>query len=156
MSSSDVPWPGSRGISVANPAAANASASGRIDCGHPVNPCSTSAPCGPPSYDAGSAPSITITSGTGRSLERPQQRANAGADCTPKPATVALSVALHTSIAVTTPPGPGTGTVSVRSTIVAKRLTKVPPAWAHGLEVPFTPNVTQGMSTITPPGSVKR
>src|SRR5438094_7844004 len=56
MSSTDVPWPGSSGSSVANPAAANACASPRIDCGQPVKPCSTRAPWGPPGAEKGSAP----------------------------------------------------------------------------------------------------
>src|SRR5437899_9535477 len=64
MSSTDVPWPGSSGSSAANPAAANACASPRIDCGHPVKPCTTSAPCGPPAAENGSAPGST----TGRLL----------------------------------------------------------------------------------------
>ena len=34
-----------------SPASANTSASGRIDTGLPVNPCSTSTPCGPPPGD---------------------------------------------------------------------------------------------------------
>src|SRR5438132_13868497 len=59
MSSTDVPWPGSSGSSVANPAAANACASPRIDCGQPVKPCTTSAPCGPPGAENGSAPGST-------------------------------------------------------------------------------------------------
>src|SRR6266705_2315909 len=64
MSSTDVPWPGSSGSSVANPAAANACASPRIDCGQPVKPCTTNAPCGPPGAENGSAPGST----TGRLL----------------------------------------------------------------------------------------
>src|SRR6266480_4748898 len=63
MSSTDVPWPGSSGSSVANPAAANACASPRIDCGQPVKPCTTSAPCGPPEAENGSAPGSTAKSG---------------------------------------------------------------------------------------------
>src|SRR5438552_11673036 len=59
MSSADVPCPGSSGSSVANPAAANACASPRIDCGHPVKPCTTRAPCGPPAAENGSAPGST-------------------------------------------------------------------------------------------------
>ena len=38
MSSTAVPWPGSSGSSTVNPAAASASASGRMDWGFPVNP----------------------------------------------------------------------------------------------------------------------
>src|SRR5207248_6845955 len=55
MSSTDVPWPGSRGSSTAKPAAASASATPRIDDGVPVKPWSTSAPWGPPGAEKGSA-----------------------------------------------------------------------------------------------------
>jgi hypothetical protein len=59
MSSSVVPWPGSRGSSTVNPAAASASARPRIDWGLPVKPCSTSAPIDPPAAEKGSAPAMT-------------------------------------------------------------------------------------------------
>ena len=59
MSSTLVPWPGSSGSSVVKPAAAKASASGRIDCGEPVKPCRTRAPFGPPAAENGSAPGRT-------------------------------------------------------------------------------------------------
>src|SRR5437899_2117730 len=59
MSSIDVPWPGSSGSSTAKPAAANAWARPRIECGQPVKPCSTRAPCGPPEAVKGSAPGNT-------------------------------------------------------------------------------------------------
>src|SRR5581483_5092548 len=59
MSSMCVPWPGSRGSSTANPAAAKASARPRIDWGHPVKPCTTRAPLGPPGAENGSAPDRT-------------------------------------------------------------------------------------------------
>src|SRR2546425_13071625 len=63
MSSTDVPWPGRSGSSVAKPAAANACASPRIDCGQPVKPCTTNAPCGPPGAENGSAPDSTSVIG---------------------------------------------------------------------------------------------
>src|SRR3954447_11542125 len=59
MSSTDVPWPGNNGSSTVKPASANAWAKPRIDCGEPVNPCSTSAPSGPPAAENGSAPGST-------------------------------------------------------------------------------------------------
>src|SRR5436305_8971169 len=65
MSSSEVPWPGRRGSSTVKPAPANASARPRIDCGHPVKPCNTRAPCGPPAAEKGSAPGRTSGSGIG-------------------------------------------------------------------------------------------
>src|SRR3954468_15057555 len=55
MSSTDVPCPGRSGSSTAKPPAASASATPRIDDGLPVKPCSTSAPCGPPGAENGSA-----------------------------------------------------------------------------------------------------
>src|SRR5262249_15062362 len=58
MSSTVVPWPGSRGSSTAKPAAANAFATRRIDVGLPVKPWMQSAPAGPPSLDHRSAPGI--------------------------------------------------------------------------------------------------
>jgi hypothetical protein len=59
-SSMSVPCPGRRGSSTAKPAAASASATPRIEFGLPVNPCSASAPCGPPAgEDQASAPAIT-------------------------------------------------------------------------------------------------
>src|SRR4051812_29740450 len=61
MSLTSVPCPGSSGISTVYPAAANASARPRIDCGLPVKPCSTRAPTGPPAHEPGSAPGITFS-----------------------------------------------------------------------------------------------
>src|SRR5581483_2598884 len=63
MSSMAVPCPGRRGSSTAKPAAANASARPRIDCGLPVNPWTTRAPWGPPGAEKGSAPASTACSG---------------------------------------------------------------------------------------------
>src|SRR5438094_6380307 len=62
MSSTVVPCPGRRGSSTAKPAAANACASPRIDCGLPVKPWTTSAPRGPPVAEKGSAPARTAGS----------------------------------------------------------------------------------------------
>ena len=56
ISSTVVPWPGRRGSSTENPAAANASARPRIELGLPVKPWRHRAPAGPPSADQGSAP----------------------------------------------------------------------------------------------------
>src|SRR5947209_5023773 len=65
MSSMAVPWPGSRGSSIAKPAPAKAWARPRIDCGQPVKPWSTRAPCGPPGAEKGSASGSTGYSGIG-------------------------------------------------------------------------------------------
>src|SRR5690349_1089987 len=62
MSSTVVPWPGHRGSSTANPAAAKAAARPRIDDGLPVKPWHTSTPCGPPGQDWASAPAMTAGS----------------------------------------------------------------------------------------------
>ena len=48
ISSTVVPWPGSRGSSTSYPAPANASAMLRTEAGVPVNPCTTSTPLGEP------------------------------------------------------------------------------------------------------------
>src|SRR4029079_10175093 len=59
MSSTRVPWPGSRGSSTWKPASANASATPRIEAGLPVKPCRTTAPCWPlATCDQGSAPAM--------------------------------------------------------------------------------------------------
>src|SRR5829696_7963810 len=65
MSSTAVPWPGSRGASTVRPAAARASASGRMLPGLPVKPCSTRTPTSSPAAENGSAPGITACSGIG-------------------------------------------------------------------------------------------
>ena len=70
MSSRDVPWPGRRGSSTAYPAAARASARGRIDWGFPVNPWRTRTPSGPPAAEKGSAPCM-IGAVTGAMLPAP-------------------------------------------------------------------------------------
>src|SRR3954452_23956679 len=66
MSSTVVPWPGRSGNSTVKPAAAKASASGRIDWQLPVKPCTTSTPSGPPAAEKGSAPGMMegLASGT--------------------------------------------------------------------------------------------
>ena len=60
MSSTVVPWPGSRGISTSYPASAIAVARCRTDDGFPVNPCRTTTPVDEPAtWDIGSAPTST-------------------------------------------------------------------------------------------------
>src|SRR4051812_7407478 len=65
MSSTAVPWPGSRGSSTVWPSAARASARGRRLPGWPVKPCSTSTPTSSPAAEKGSAPAITSRSDIG-------------------------------------------------------------------------------------------
>src|SRR5881392_3775974 len=62
-SSTEVPWPGSRGTSTLKPAAANASPGGRIDVGLPVKPWMHSVPAAPPDADQGSAPGMSSVIG---------------------------------------------------------------------------------------------
>ena len=59
MSSTTVPWPGSRGSSTCRPSAAAASAIARIDDGLPVKPCNANRPVvAVPTWVSGSAPSM--------------------------------------------------------------------------------------------------